>query len=121
LPFGSTHPDVFAGIRTPLVGVAIAIGARFGASVLAFVAAYPVARRDLTTNGRETRPDLHTWPEAAHLTHAYQALRWTRAVTDCAVEQLRSTGRALAWWGTAFGWLGVLMFITFCVTLVVAA
>jgi hypothetical protein len=41
-------------------------------------------------------------------------------VTSCAVEQLGFAGRALAWWSTAFGWLGALMFIAFCVTQVVA-
>ena len=50
--------DIVAALRTPFVGVAIAIGVRFGASVLAFVAAYPVARGDLMTSGGEARPAL---------------------------------------------------------------
>jgi len=115
-----TPGDIVAALRTPFVGVAIAIGVRFGASVLAFVAAYPVARGDLMTSSRQARLALYTWPDTAHLTRSYRALRWTRAVTSCAVEQLGFTGRALAWSGTAFGWLGALMFITFCVIQVVA-
>ena len=112
--------DIVAALRTPFVGVAIAIGVRFGASVLALVAAYPVARGDLMTSGGEARPALYTWPDTVQLTRSYRALRWTRAVTSCAVEQLGFTGRALAWLGTAFGWLGALMFIAFCVIQVVA-
>jgi hypothetical protein len=115
-----TPGDIVAALRTPFVGVAIAIGVRFAASVLAFVAAYPVARQDLMTSGREARPALYTWPDTAHLTRSYQALRWTKPVTSCAVDQLGSTGRALAWWGNAFGWLGALLFIAFCVTQVIA-
>ena len=112
--------DIVAALRTPFVGVAIAIGVRFGASVSAFVSAYPVARGDLMTSGREARPTLYTWPDTVQLTRSYRALRWTRAVTSCAVEQLGFTGRTLAWLGTAFGWLGALMFIIFCVIQVVA-
>lgn len=93
-----TPAELFDALLSPLAGVVLALGARVGATVLALVLAYPLARDAAPPDGENRRwraVRVGLWADRLYLTRAFRQLRWTRPVRDLAAQRLGDVGRRL--------------------------
>ena len=89
---------VWAELLSPLAGLVLAVGVRFGSSLAALALAYPFARdhEQPLTPRTGIGGAIGRWLDRRNVAKAYRALRWTHHVRQEAAGRLGPSRRYVA-------------------------